>query len=129
MVKNPLAMQEMQVRSLGQEDPLDKGNGNPLQYSCLENPMDRGAWWVIVHGVAKESDMNEQLNTNKMKSPQSCHGLMVGDVHALPLDWAWPCNLLCPMGFSRCNASRGLMFASSPALFISAITMRKTYSG
>ena len=83
----------------------------------------------IVHGVAKQSDMNEQLNTNKMKSPQSCHGLTVGDVHALPLDWAWPCNLLCPMGFSRCNASGGLMFASSPALFISAITMRKTYSG
>ena len=26
-------------------------NGNPLQYSCLENPMDRGAWWSIVHGV------------------------------------------------------------------------------
>jgi len=28
-------------------------NGNPLQYSCLENPMDRGAWWAIVHGVTK----------------------------------------------------------------------------
>ena len=30
-----------------------EGNGNPLQYSCLENPMDREAWWVTVHGVAK----------------------------------------------------------------------------
>ena len=30
-----------------------EGNGNPLQYSCLENPMDRGDWWAIVHGVAK----------------------------------------------------------------------------
>ena len=30
-----------------------EGNGNPLQYSCLENPMDRGAWWSAVHGVAK----------------------------------------------------------------------------
>ena len=30
-----------------------KGNGNPLQYSCLENPMDRGAWWAILHKVAK----------------------------------------------------------------------------
>ena len=28
-----------------------EGHGNPLQYSCLENPMDRGAWWAIVHGV------------------------------------------------------------------------------
>ena len=30
-----------------------EGNGNPLQYSCLENPMDGGAWWAAVHGVAK----------------------------------------------------------------------------
>ena len=30
-----------------------KGNGTPLQYSCLENPMDRGAWWAVVHGVAR----------------------------------------------------------------------------
>ena len=29
------------------------GHGNPLQYSCLENPMDRGAWWATVHGVAQ----------------------------------------------------------------------------
>ena len=32
---------------------LEKGNGNPLQYSCLENSMDRGAWWTTVHGVTK----------------------------------------------------------------------------
>ena len=32
---------------------LGEGNGNLLQYSCLENPMDRGAWWAAVHGVAK----------------------------------------------------------------------------
>ena len=39
-----------------------EGNGNPLLYSCLENPMDRGAWWATVHGVPKDSDMTEQLN-------------------------------------------------------------------
>ena len=33
-----------------------KGNGNPLQSSCLGNPMDRGAWWATVHEVTKESD-------------------------------------------------------------------------
>ena len=32
---------------------LGEGNGNPLQYSCLENPMNRGAWWASVHGVAR----------------------------------------------------------------------------
>ena len=35
------------------------GNDNPLQYSCLGNPMDRGGWQVTVHGVTKESDMTE----------------------------------------------------------------------
>ena len=39
-----------------------EGNGNPLQYSCLGNPMDRGAWQAIVHEVAKELDMTERLN-------------------------------------------------------------------
>ena len=38
---------------------LGEGNENPLQYSCLENPMDRGAWRATVHGVAKEADMTE----------------------------------------------------------------------
>ena len=32
---------------------VGEGNGNPLQYTCLENPMDGGAWWATVHGVAK----------------------------------------------------------------------------
>ena len=34
-------------------------SGNPLYYSCLENSMDRGAWWATVHGVKKESDLTE----------------------------------------------------------------------
>ena len=40
------------------------GNGNPLQYSCLKNSMDRGAWQPTVHGVARELDMTEWLNHN-----------------------------------------------------------------
>ena len=86
-------MQETQIQSLGQEDPLEKilykkhaggsdgkesacntgdsgsvpglgrspgeGNGNLLQYSCLGNPMDRGAWCATVHGITKESDITE----------------------------------------------------------------------
>ena len=57
MVRNPASSAgdiEMQVRSLGWDDPLEKGgHGNPLQYSCLENSMDIGAWQATVHGVAK----------------------------------------------------------------------------
>ena len=47
VVKNPPAnaeSQESRVRSLGWEESLEGGNGNPLQYTCLENPMDREAW-------------------------------------------------------------------------------------
>ena len=40
------------------------GNGNPFQYSCLENPMDRGAWPATVHGVTKESDTMEHTRTH-----------------------------------------------------------------
>ena len=53
-------MQETQVQSLGQGGSPGEGNGNPPQYSCLENPMDGEAWWALVHGVAK-SQMTEWL--------------------------------------------------------------------
>ena len=39
-----------------------EGNGNPLQYSCLFNPMDRGTWWATVHGVAKNWTLLSDLN-------------------------------------------------------------------
>ena len=39
-----------------------EGNGNPLQYSCLENSMDRGAWWAIVHGVRKSQTRLSDLH-------------------------------------------------------------------
>jgi len=48
-------MQEMWVPWVGRSP--DGGKDNPLQYSYLGNPMDRGTWWATVHGVTKESDM------------------------------------------------------------------------
>ena len=53
MVKRLPAMWETQVRSLLGKIPWRRENGNPLQYSCLENPLDGGDWWATVHGVAK----------------------------------------------------------------------------
>ena len=53
MVKNPPAMQETWVGSLGQEDFFGEGSGYPLQYSNLENSMDRGVWRVTVRGIVK----------------------------------------------------------------------------
>ena len=52
-VKNPPATQETQVCPLGLEDPLGEGKGDPLQYSCLRNPMDRGVWQATVHRVTR----------------------------------------------------------------------------
>ena len=58
LVKNLPAVQEIQVRSLVRKSP-GGGNSNPLQYSCLGNPMDREAWQAVVHRIAKELDMSE----------------------------------------------------------------------
>ena len=56
MVKNPPA-NEGHTGDVGSNPgsgrSLGEGNGNPLQYSCLENPMDRGAWWATVHTVTE----------------------------------------------------------------------------
>ena len=41
-----------------------RGNGNPLQYSCLKNPTDRGAWWAMIHWVAKRQTRLKQLSTD-----------------------------------------------------------------
>ena len=66
MVKNPPAKagdtgDTSLIPGLGRSP--GEGNGNPLQYSCLENPMDRGAWRATVHGVAKS---RTQLSTHSL---------------------------------------------------------------
>ena len=56
VVKNPSASAGVVGLTPGLGRSPGEGNGNLLQYSCLENPMDRGTWWATVHGVARESD-------------------------------------------------------------------------
>jgi len=56
VVKNTSANPRITDSVLGSRRSPGKGNGNPLQCSCLENPMDRGDWQAVLHGVAKESD-------------------------------------------------------------------------
>ena len=55
----------------------DEGNGTPLQYSCLENPMDGGAWWAAVHGVAKSrnrlSDFTFTFHFHALEKEMATH--------------------------------------------------------
>ena len=63
-VKNLPAVQETRVRSLGWEDPLEKDMATHSRHSCLENPMERGAWGAMVHGVARvRHDLATKITT------------------------------------------------------------------
>ena len=67
MVKNP-PTNAGDVRNTGSNPPPGRspgrGHGNPFQYSCLENPMDRGDWRATVHGVTKSQAQLKQLSTH-----------------------------------------------------------------
>ena len=67
MVKNLPVLQEMwetQVRPLGQEDPLKEGMATHSSILAWRNPMDRGAWWAIVHRVTNSWTRLKQLSTH-----------------------------------------------------------------
>ena len=68
LVKNPLRDAEDSDSIPGWGRPPGEGNGNPLQYSCIENSMDRGAWWATVCEIAKGLDMTERLNSNNINN-------------------------------------------------------------
>ena len=79
--RNPSAVWETWVRSLGREDSLEKGNGNPLQYSCLETPMDRGAWRATVYGVAQSrTQLRDQVQSTD-PTPPTAGGLDETHLH------------------------------------------------
>ena len=62
-------MQELQVRYLGWEETPGEEMATPLQYSCLENPMDRGAWWATVHEVTKSrTELSNLAHVHMYKS-------------------------------------------------------------
>ena len=76
MVKNPPASAG-DARDMGSMPGLGRshggGNGNPLQYSCLENPMDRGVWWATVLEVAKsQTQLSDETTTTRVKYPVPC---------------------------------------------------------
>ena len=122
MVKNLPANAEDLSSIHGSGRSLGEGNDNPLQYSCLENPMDRGAWRATVHGVAKELDTTEQLT---LLNSLLCHRRLCHNrswyLKILPLspsvmsDSLWSCGLqpdkpLCPWDYPGKNTGMSLHF-------------------
>ena len=81
--KEPACKCRLGVRDTGLIPGLGRspgeGNDNPLQYSCLENSIDSGAWWATVHWVAKESDMTEWLTFTLSLSLFSFKSVPFGD--------------------------------------------------
>ena len=62
-----------------------EGNGKPLQYSCLENPMDRGNWWARVHGVAKSwTQLSEHARTHPAYEDETNAEQLVGECNHYP---------------------------------------------
>ena len=81
MVKNLPANAGHLVPSLGRADAPGEGNGNPLQNSCLENSMDRGAWQTVVHGVARELDVTEATEQRSVQFNRSVTPLCTHSAH------------------------------------------------
>ena len=83
VVKNPPA-NAGDIRDMGTIPGLGRSpggaHGNPLQYSCLKKPMDREAWWVIVHGVA-ELDMTECLTCAQTKAGNQCSQVVTAYIY------------------------------------------------
>ena len=91
---------ETQVLSLGQEDPLEGGHGDPLQCSCLENPKDRGAWRATVHGVARVShDWSDLAGTH------SLHCEVSGRACGQRL-WPWETQCYSQLILNTCEGGR-----------------------
>ena len=86
MVKNPPACASDLGSNPGSGRSPGEGNGNPLQHSCLENPMDRGAWWAIARGITKS--LRIQIHIDIYTLPcvkQIASGKLLYNIGSLPL--------------------------------------------
>ena len=92
-----------------------EGNGNPLQYSCLENPMEGGAWWATVHGVTKSQTRLSDFTLPTDGISYSMETLFITPLRlfiAVPLIETLPNIFLQSWSFSPCVAGRGTLFSA-----------------
>ena len=77
MMGQPLGVIQRELSMVMGNVFIGEGNGNPLQYSCLENPMNGGAWWAAVHGVAKSrtqlSDFSFTFHFHGLEEEMATH--------------------------------------------------------
>ena len=78
------------------------GNGNPLQYSCLENPMDRGAWWAAVYGVAQSQTRLKRLSSSSSRHGITAPQMLVAIVTVTCGDAGQGCHSTVPALGGRC---------------------------
>ena len=92
-----------------------EGNGNPLQYSCLENSVDRGAWWAAVHRVAQSRTRLKRPQLQQQQQPTACHlgGHVSHDLWALGSDTK-RLVVVCPNGCSLRTPPRAPAFQNYP---------------
>ena len=108
VIKNPPAKAEDAGLIPGSRRSPGEGNGNPLQYSCLGNPMDRGAWWAIVHGVTR---LRHDLATQQQ---QKQHPYCGEEVMGLQADVITSICILSTRSHFGCCPSRPRGFTPGP---------------
>ena len=134
MVKSLLAMWAAWVPSLGWS--TGEGNGNPLHYSCLENPMDGEAWWATVHGVAKSRTRLSGLSKLWWAEQSWERSLCKTPYNIIQgLDWWFYPKILIWLQVSGylninhvCKRQEGFMLKPYLAIIVSLLALTKSHS-
>ena len=129
-------MQETWVWSLGWKDPLEEGMATHFQYSCLENPTDRGAWWAIVHGVTKsQTRLNELSTAQHSKSLRIFGSWTLCPFSKLPSRVSLTISLVTPLSLvlpernhnSRDSIRLSGIFQGHLPIFFTSVTSAKSF--
>ena len=109
---------------------IGEGNGNPLQYSCLENPRDRGAWWAAIYGVTQSRTQLQQLSSSSSSSRISNDRISGSTISAplllsiLPITSRWPNLVMNILSSSQCTKYPARLANPNQSHFLQCHTCR-----